>query len=112
MSIPRVSFCGIIGSMSMLPFKQRFRAAILDGSKTTTLRAWSRQRLAPGQIVTTNLGIRLRIESVELVALSLLTDEHARSDGFVNRAALLSELRAIYQTLPPVLTLIRFSLVD
>lgn len=92
----------------MILFKERFRQSLLDGSKTTTLRAWKRRLAKPGGIARTNLGIILWVESVEDIRLDAVDDAIAKGDGFESAEALMVCLREIYPNPPNVLTLIRF----
>ena len=94
----------------MILFKERFRAALLDGTKTTTLRAWKRRLVKPGAEAKTNLGVTLWVESIEEIALTAIDDTIAAADGFESAEALLICLREIYPALPATLTLIRFRL--
>lgn len=96
----------------MILFKSIFRAALLDGSKTTTLRVWNRRLVEPGTTVKTNLGISLWIEAVEDIALTSIDDAIARADGFESAETLITCLREIYPMLPSLLTLIRFQIID
>jgi len=98
--------------MGFILFKKKFAPAILDGSKTTTLRSWKRHMVKPGEVASSNLGIKLSIKSVEKISANAITDAHARADGFSDRAALISELRAIYPELPATLTLVTFSVAS
>ena len=93
-------------------FKERFRSALLDGSKTTTLRAWKRRLAKPDAPAKTNLGINLWIESVEEIPLTAIDDAIAKADGFESTESLMVCLRDIYPALPATLTLIRFRLAD
>lgn len=93
----------------MLLFKAKYREAILDGTKTTTLRAWKRPLVRAGRDYRTNHGDLLHVESVEIVALDALDDTIAQADGFGDAGALLDALRSIYSTLPASLYLVRFS---
>jgi hypothetical protein len=80
----------------MLLFKKKFIEAILQGSKTQTIRLWTHARMKPGQrSYIPGVGY-IRIESVELVTLAGLTDADARPDGFETADALRAEIAAIY----------------
>lgn len=94
----------------MILFKGRFRQSLLDGSKTTTLRAWKRRLAKPGAVAKTNLGISLWVESIEDIRLDAIDDAIAKGDGFESAEALMVCLREIYPALPATLTLIRFRL--
>lgn len=94
----------------MLLFKAKFRNALLDGSKTTALRAWKSNRVKAGTVAKTNLGISLAIISVESIQLAEITDAHAKADGFLDRESLMVELQSIYDALPDKLTLVQFRL--
>lgn len=94
----------------MILFKERFRSALLDASKTTTLRAWKRRLAKPGSVAKTNLGIDLWIDSVEEIPLTAINDAIAKVDGFESAETLMACLREIYPALPTTLTLIRFRL--
>jgi len=91
-------------------FKERFRSALLDGSKSTTLRTWKKRLAKPGTVAKTNLGVNLFVESVEQIPLEAIDDAIARADGFDSVESLMICLREIYPALPATLTLIRFRL--
>jgi hypothetical protein len=83
-------------------FKKRFFAAIVDGTKTTTIRLWRRPMVRPGQLAAVPFLARgrLRIDAVEpLGGLDELADADAAADGFDSLAAMLAELAAIYPQL-------------
>jgi hypothetical protein len=77
-------------------FKKPFKAAILEGRKTTTLRRWSACRLKTGDRLTSpGLGV-LILQSVEPVEWEALTDADAQADGFASLADLNKAIRRIY----------------
>ncbi|KPK49383.1 MAG: hypothetical protein AMK72_04665 [Planctomycetes bacterium SM23_25] len=83
----------------MLLMKKAFFEAIRSGRKTVTLRCWRHQRVAPGQVHTVpGLG-KVRIESVEAVRLSSVTDADAAADGFRSVAELRKALKKMYPSL-------------
>jgi hypothetical protein len=95
----------------MLLFKGKYREALLDGSKTTTLRSWKNRRCSAGQTVRTNLGIWLSIEEVSDLALTDIDDAIAQADGYPDASSVLASLKSIYgDSLPATLTLVRFAL--
>ncbi|MEM6798879.1 MAG: ASCH domain-containing protein [Planctomycetota bacterium] len=80
----------------MLLFKKKFLDAIRSGEKTQTIRLWKHRMMKSGQrSYTPGIG-RIRIASVEEVAIEQLTDDDARPDGFDSADALRHELRTIY----------------
>jgi hypothetical protein len=82
--------------MPQLFFKRTFQQAIREGRKLTTIRRWDRPLLAAGeQANSPGLGW-LAIESVEVVELDNLDDDHARADGFETKVLLVQALRAFY----------------
>jgi hypothetical protein len=100
--------------MTMLLMKKVFFDAIRRGAKRTTLRYWRSCRIKAGSVHTIpGLG-KVRIESVQPVEMSDLTDADARADGLANLRALRRALRALY---PPAqrkernLYLVRFTLL-
>lgn len=83
----------------MLLMKKRFFEAIRAGHKTMTVRLWRHARLGAGQVHTVpGLG-KVRIVSVQEVALGDLSEEHARCDGFDNLAQLKLTLQEMYPDL-------------
>jgi len=82
--------------MPQLFFKRIFQQAIREGRKQTTIRRWDRPLLAAGeQAYSPGLGW-LAIDSVEVVELESLNDDHARADGFATKVLLVQALRAFY----------------
>ena len=92
----------------MLLFKKIYKDAILNGTKTTTVRSWKRNICKTGSSEMTNLGIRLFIESVDHITVNDITDDMARADGFDSSEALITRLHETYKNLPDVLTLVKF----
>ena len=79
--------------------KKAFFDAVRTGRKTTTLRYWRRQMVRPGEVHTVpGLG-KLRIEAVQDVELSSLTDADAAADGFASVADLRAALEKMYPAL-------------
>lgn len=76
------------------------------------MRVWKKNLVKEGTVRTTNLGIKLFIESVSSLRVDEITDAHAVADGFTNREALIERLKTTYPDLPPVLTLLKFHVVD
>jgi len=77
-------------------FKRIFQQAIREGRKQTTIRRWDRPLLAAGeQAYSPGLGW-LVIDSVEVVELESLDDDHARADGFDTKILLVQALQAFY----------------
>ncbi len=58
---------------------------------TLTFRRWRRPTVKPGGTLLTAIG-QLRVEAVDIVDLSRVTEPEALAAGFTNLAALLSEL--------------------
>lgn len=92
----------------MILFKSIYKQAILNETKTTTMRVWKRNRCKAGTICKTNIGINLFIDSVETIAISDITDQMALADGFDSSQELITCLHETYTRLPDVLTLIKF----
>jgi hypothetical protein len=89
--------------MPALQFKRRFVPAILDGSKTQTLRPRVRGDFSPGRPLTLLNGYRPnaligRATIVDALPIRLadLTDEQARIDGFTSRIELLEVINMTY----------------
>lgn len=81
-----------------ITFKAAYAADILEGRKESTVRL--KTRLSEGDIVEIVAGMvkigTARVESVEEKAVSQLTDEDARRDGFETREELVRALKKIY----------------
>ncbi|MFW6062427.1 MAG: ASCH domain-containing protein [Planctomycetota bacterium] len=78
--------------------KKIYFDAIRSGRKTTTLRFWKRRRVRPGSVHTVpGLG-RVRVEDVDVIDPTELTDADAEADGFSD-AVLLQ--RALDEHYPP-----------
>ncbi len=80
----------------VLLFKKKFLPAIRSGEKTQTIRLWSARRMKAGQRSYIPGAGYIRVESVEPVDLSALTDEDARPDGFATVDQLRHELATLY----------------
>jgi hypothetical protein len=82
--------------MGQLFFEKRFAPAIIDGTKTTTLRRWKSRRVkAGGRALAPGIGW-LNILSCDLVELKHLTRADAIADGFPSLKALFKALKEIY----------------
>ena len=68
--------------MSQLFFKGPLQAAIRAGTKTTTIRRWSKPLLAAGQRAYAPGVGWLEITEVQELLLERLTKEEAKADGF------------------------------
>ena len=80
----------------MLLFKKKFLDAIRCGEKTQTVRLWRYCRMRAGQrSYIPGVGY-IRIDTIDQVSISALTDEDARRDGFASADALRSELDDLY----------------
>lgn len=85
----------------MLLFRKKYLDAIRSGRKTQTVRLWKYRRMRSGQKSYIPGVGRIRVISVEAVAVDDLTDEDAAADGFPNVQTLRGELAEIYgQQLP------------
>ena len=88
--------------MSLL-FKREFFDAIRSGAKTTTVRYWRPShagRFQVGQLLRPPfLDGRLRVEAVEPIRLTDLTDGDASADGFADLDVMLARLRELYPEL-------------
>jgi hypothetical protein len=80
----------------VLLFKKKFLPAIRSGEKTQTIRLWSVRRMKADQRSYIPGAGYIRVESVEPVDLSALTDEDARPDGFATVDELRHELATLY----------------
>ncbi len=80
----------------MLLFKKKFLPAIRSGEKTQTIRLWKFRHMRSGQRSYIPGVGRIRVTSVEPVAIDALTDADAIPDGFPTALALQTELRTIY----------------
>lgn len=82
--------------MGQLFFKKALQAAVLAGTKTTTIRRWDRARLkSGGRAWAPGVGW-LSIDLVERITLSTLTADDARADGFPSVTALRAVLKECY----------------
>jgi hypothetical protein len=80
----------------MLLFKKKFLDWIRAGSKTQTVRLWKWRKMKPGQrSYIPGVGY-IQISAVDEVALTALTDDDARLDGFNSAAALRHEIEQLY----------------
>ena len=80
----------------MLLMKKQYFDAIRSGTKRTTLRYWRSARLKDGAIhLVPGLG-RIRIDRVIPVDWNDLTDDDARTDGFLSLDELRSALNLLY----------------
>jgi hypothetical protein len=80
-------------------FKKPFKAAILAGRKTTTLRRWRVCRLKAGDRVRVPGVGELILQAVEPVEWESLTDADAQADGFESMSELSRVIRRIYPNL-------------
>ena len=71
--------------------KQATLRGIRDGAVTLAFRRWRRPTVKPGGTLLTAIG-QLRVEAVDVVDLSRVTETEAVAAGFTNLAALRSEL--------------------
>ncbi len=80
----------------MLLFKKKFLDAVLNGTKTQTVRLWKHRLMRSGQrSYTPGIG-PIRILQVEAVEIDQLSDADALPDGFPDAKSLKRELRDIY----------------
>ena len=93
-------------SLSLMPalqFKRCFVPAILDGTKTQTLRPRIRGDFSPGRTLSLFNGYRtdaligraIIIDAVPVLLVDI-TAEQAQLDGFASREALLEAIAATY----------------
>ena len=80
----------------MLLFKKKFLDQIRQGHKTQTVRLWKWRKMKPGQRSYIPGAGYIRVDAVDEVALSELTDDDARLDGFESAAALRREIEQLY----------------
>jgi hypothetical protein len=81
---------------TMLLFKKKFLDAIRCGAKTQTIRLWKHRIMRGGQRSYIPGVGRIKVLSVEQVAVDELTDADAIPDGFPDAASLQAELKTIY----------------
>ncbi|GAB6164151.1 hypothetical protein JCM19992_01510 [Thermostilla marina] len=82
----------------MLLFKKRFLELIRQGKKTQTIRLWKHCRMRAGQrSYIPGIGY-IRIDAVDPISPTELTEEDARRDGFESLAALRDELERLYSS--------------
>lgn len=73
----------------MLLFQKRFHAGLVDGAVRLTFRQWDKPHVkAGGRYRVHPIGV-VEVEAVDQVALSTITDAHARAGGFESRDELL-----------------------
>jgi len=80
-------------------FKKAFKAAILEGRKTTTLRRWRTCSLKAGDRVNAPGVGQLILKEVRAVTWETLTEADAQADGFASLAELNRVIRRIYPDL-------------
>src|SRR3954454_18386066 len=80
----------------MLFFKKKFLPAILSGEKTQTIRVWPHRKMRAGQRSYIPGAGYIQVEAVDAVALSDLTADDARRDGFVSLTELRQEIAGLY----------------
>ncbi len=80
----------------MLLFKKQFLPAIRRGEKTQTIRLWKHRRMRPGQRSYIPGAGRIRIASVEEVAIDQLPDADALPDGFQTAEELRHQIALLY----------------
>lgn len=78
-------------TLSAVLLKQATLRGIRDGAVTLAFRRWRRPTVKPGGTLLTAIG-QLRVEAVDVVDLSRVTETEAVAAGFTNLAALRSEL--------------------
>ena len=86
--------------LPVLLFKKKFLPAIRSGKKTQTIRMWTHRRMKPGQRSYIPGAGYIRIESVDQIELTSLTDEDAQRDGFDTAEGLRAEIEALYTDCP------------
>lgn len=82
--------------MSQLFFKGPLQAAIRAGTKTTTIRRWTKPMMQAGQRVYAPGVGWLEINDVQELLLERLTSQEAKADGFDSVAALRKALYGMY----------------
>jgi hypothetical protein len=80
----------------MLLFKKRFLEAIRQGTKTQTIRIWTHRRMKSGQRSYIPGAGYIRVDAVEAVELSALTEDDAIRDGFTSLDELRGEIARLY----------------
>jgi hypothetical protein len=73
-------------------FRQQFWSGLADGSVSVAFRRWKRPTVKAGGTLTTPAGV-LAIDEVTTIEEHEITDADARRSGFLDRSALLEELR-------------------
>jgi hypothetical protein len=83
---------------SMLLFKKRFHAGLVDGSVTRTFRLWDKPHVKVGGRYRVHpIGV-VEVEAVSRVALRAITDADARHGGFESKAELLEYMAPVAKT--------------
>ncbi len=80
----------------MLLFKKKFLEAIRQGTKTQTIRVWTHRRMKAGQRSYIPGAGYIRVDAVDAVELSELTEDDAVRDGFASLAELRGEIERLY----------------
>ena len=80
----------------LLSFKEKFRTLIREGKKVQTLRVWKSCPVQPGSVVLCPKLGKVRITSVDRVALSKLTPADAELEGLPTVEDLVKTIRKIY----------------
>jgi hypothetical protein len=80
----------------MLLFKKKFLDAIRTGRKTQTVRVWKRRYVRAGQLSYTPGVGKIRIVSIDEVALDELDEQDALRDGFDDVEQLVAEIQNLY----------------
>jgi hypothetical protein len=75
-------------------FRKEFLDGIRTGAITLAFRRWRRPTVRAGGTLLTPVG-QLAIASVEPVTLGEITEDDAREAGYLSRAALVDELKAL-----------------
>lgn len=103
--------------MAVLRFRTVYRAQIISGEKTQTLRAKVPGGVRVGVVVQAASSYSeppwgsLRIDSITSVNVSEITDSTARLDGFADARSLRGELARLYPGVRELYA-IRFTCVD
>lgn len=103
--------------MAVLRFKGRYIEPVVTGEKVQTLRAKVPGGVRPGVTVDAASSYskppwgRLRVDSIEKIAVVDLDDETARLDGFESAASLREELARLYPGVEDLFA-IRFACVE
>jgi len=81
----------------MILFKKQFKAQLINGEKTSTIRKTFSGVPAIGKIMKTNFeDVALKVIDKKRISINDFTDEIARADGFKNKDELKKAIASFY----------------